>query len=282
MPLISSVHTTVHRYPAPACRSRNELRLQPRSGAGQSLVSFDLEIQPPAEVFADVDYFGNQVWLASIEADHRELTITASSVVEVAAQADVRGVVPWDPVHLALDPVREFTLPSPRVPRLAELAALMGELELPPDPAAALLAANRYLRVALHYEPGATGVTTALEEVLLRRTGVCQDFAHVMLAIARELGWPARYVSGNLAPEIGSASGESHAWIEVALPDSSWIGLDPTHAEVVKDRHVAVAVGRDYDDAAPIRGSFQSSLPGEVPVVMVSVRKLSPEVDWAQ
>ena len=124
---------------------------------------------------------------------------------------------------------------------------------------------NRSMRERFSYVPGATTVGTGLPEVLERRVGVCQDFAHVMLALARRAGWPARYVSGYLVPGGSEEVAESHAWVEVATPDGRWIGLDPTHGIVVRDGNIRVAVGRDYDDVAPVRGSSPASSPASRP-----------------
>ena len=270
MAVITVTHTTVQRYPAPACRSRNEVRLQPRDGGGQRLVEFSLEVSPAAEIDAEHDYFDNTVWLVSVEADHLELSITARSVVETG------GLVPeaisqpaWEASELTCHPALEFTLPSPRVPRLGEIAALIRELDLPAHPGAALVEANHRLRQVFTYRSGTTSVATPLREVLAQRSGVCQDFAHVMLAIARELGWPARYVSGYLVAAAGAAVGESHAWVEVCGADGTWTGYDPTHGCPAGPEHIAVAVGRDYGDAAPLRGTFMSAAPGLPPEVTV-------------
>jgi transglutaminase-like putative cysteine protease len=110
--------------------------------------------------------------------------------------------------------------------------------------------------------------------VLERRVGVCQDFAHVMLGLCRYLEWPARYVSGYWVPAENLGTLESHAWVEVGTPGGEWVGLDPTYATVVQDHHVSAAVGRDYDDAAPLHGVFVAAEPGETPEVEVVIRRI--------
>jgi transglutaminase-like putative cysteine protease len=275
MTVISLTHTTLQRYSAPARRSRNEVRLQPRDGGGQRLVAFNLQVDPDAEIDSERDYFDNTVWLVSVEADHLELAITAHSVVESAGEVQGENLAPvaWDPAALACDPALEFALPSPRVPKLGEVGALIRELDLPAHPAAAVVEANHRLREVFTYQAGTTSVATPLHEVLALHTGVCQDFAHVMLAIARELGWPARYVSGYLIPQLSGAPGESHAWVEVCGGDGTWTGYDPTSGSVAGPEHIAVAVGRDYGDAAPVRGTFLSSAPGLPPEVSVTTAR---------
>lgn len=270
------MHSNRHRYPAVAQRSRNEVRLQPRETPAQRLEHFHLEVQPDAELSSSFDYFGNSVWLVSVEAPHRELVITAHSEVRVLPPQEVHLDRPWEPDRLAHDPALEFALPSPRVPRVPAIGELARTLEVEIGDGEALYQAMRRLPEHLAYLRGATSVMTGVAEVLDRRVGVCQDFAHVMLALCRHLGWPARYVSGYWVPDLDQATLESHAWVEVATPQGEWVGLDPTYATAVHDHHMAVAVGRDYDDAAPLRGIFVAAEPGEPPDVEVVIRRLAP------
>jgi transglutaminase-like putative cysteine protease len=269
-------HSSRHRYPAVAQRSRNEVRLQPRKTRAQRLEHFHLEVSPDAELSSSVDYFGNAVWLVSVEAPHLELVITAHSEVRVIAAPEVRLDRPWEPERLARDPALEFALSSPRVPSLRAIAELARTLEVETGDGEALYLAMHRLPEHLKYVRGATSVMTSVVDVLERRVGVCQDFAHVMLALCRYLGWPARYVSGYWVPDQDLGTLESHAWVEVATPDGEWVGLDPTYATAVRDQHVCAAVGRDYDDAAPLHGVFTAAEPGETPEVEVVIRRLAP------
>jgi transglutaminase-like putative cysteine protease len=274
--LYAIAHSSRHRYPAIAQRSRNEVRLQPRKTAAQRLERFHLEVSPDAELSASVDYFGNSVWLVSVEAPHLELVITAHSEVSVMATTEVRLDRPWDRDLLAKNPAFEFALPSPRVPSLPAITDLARTLEVEVGDGPALYQAMRRLPEHLTYLRGSTSVMTSVADVLERRVGVCQDFAHVMLALCRHLGWPARYVSGYWVPDEDLGSLESHAWVEVATPEGDWVGLDPTYATPVRDHHVSAAVGRDYDDAAPLHGVFVAAEPGETPEVEVVIRRLGP------
>jgi transglutaminase-like putative cysteine protease len=267
-------HSSRHRYPAVAQRSRNEVRLQPRKTAAQRLERFHLEVTPDAELSSSVDYFGNAVWLVSVEAPHLELVITAHSEVRLMVTPEVRLDRPWERDRLARDPALEFTLPSPRVPRLPAIAELARTLEVEAGDGAALYQAMGRIPEHLAYLRGATSVMTSVADVLERRVGVCQDFAHVMLALCRYLGWPARYVSGYWVPGEDLGTLESHAWVEVATPEGEWVGLDPTYATAVRDHHVSAAIGRDYDDAAPLNGVFVAAEPGETPEVEVVIRPL--------
>ena len=271
----SVVHTTHQRYRENVHRSRNEVRLQPVESGWQHLVKLDVSVTPTGEMSSSLDYYGNSVYLIAVESPHRDLVVEVRSEVDVQPpHFDPVVDYPWDDDSLAFDPAAEFLAPSPRVPRLRQTEKLMDEFGIKFRDPDSLMTFNSAIREAFKYVPGATTVGTRLPEVLERRVGVCQDFAHVMLAAARQAGWPARYVSGYLLPNDDEAVGESHAWVEVATPDGRWTGLDPTHGTVVTDGHIRVAVGRDYDDVPPVRGTFTGQLPGEPPDVKVRIKEL--------
>jgi transglutaminase-like putative cysteine protease len=269
------VHQSINRYARDAARSRNEVRLQPLPRKGIQLESFRLEVTPAAETDAQVDHFGNPTWLVSVEAPHSELRVTARSRVSIAAgHGSAPSAVAWNPTLLSRTPAVEFQMPSPRVPQLPAIKALADQMGLLEGDWDSLLRANRELRLEFEYLPGSTVVSSTLQEILQRRVGVCQDFAHVLIALARQLGWPARYVSGYVVPEAES-EGWSHAWVEIGSADGRWLGLDPTHKGETGDWHVAVAVGRDYSDVSPMRGVFVSESPGLPPEVSVRIAALN-------
>ena len=268
------VHHNIHHYESAAARSRNEVRLQPLPRKGIELESFRLEVTPAAEMDAQVDHFGNPTWLVSVEAPHEEFRVTARSQVSILPRdVSPTAAIPWDAGELMRMPAVEFQLPSPRVPELTAITTLAAEMRLVANDWESLLRANHDLRLDFNYSPGSTEVSSTLEEILERRVGVCQDFAHVLIGLARHLGWPARYVSGYVVPEAES-EGNSHAWVEIGSADGSWLGLDPTHRSETGDWHVAVAVGRDYSDVSPLRGVFMSASPGSPPEVSVRITAL--------
>jgi transglutaminase-like putative cysteine protease len=270
------VHDSIHHYDTNASRSRNEVRLQPLRRKGVQLDRFLLEVTPAAEMDSQIDHFGNPTWLVSVEAPHSELRVTARSQVSIVPGDDVTiAAIPWDPAVLNRTAAVEFQLPSPRVPELPAVKALAREMGLRGGEWESLQRANRDLRLRFEYLPGSTVVSSTLQEILDRRVGVCQDFAHVLIALARHLGWPARYVSGYLVPEAES-EGYSHAWVEIGSSDGTWLGLDPTHKSETKEWHVAVAVGRDYSDVSPLRGVFVSESPGAPPEVSVRISAVDP------
>lgn len=278
------VHATLYRYAGDASLSQTEVHLRPRLALRQELRAHDLAIDPePEHVGERLDYFGNHVAFFTVHAPHRELRIVARSRVSVAPPPPVADAPPWEEVrdHVRSDRRRacleafEFAFPSPRAGRGDAFAAYARESFVPGRP---LLAAAAELSHRIHtdfaYDPEATDVATPVETAFAQRRGVCQDFAHVMIACLRSLGLPARYVSGYLqttrAPGAVHRAGtdESHAWVSVFALGSGWVDFDPTNDVVPSTRHVTVAWGRDYADVTPVKGV---TLGGGAHVVEVAV-----------
>ncbi|MBJ7601473.1 MAG: transglutaminase family protein [Candidatus Nephthysia bennettiae] len=255
-------HVTSYRYSAPISETHMEVRLRPSDGMGQRLVSFQLELFPEAPLREYVDGFGNHVHHFDHLPEHDRVELISRSVVETGrSRAAADGDRP-DDLLLFRPPVVD----GPGVRRLAERHR---PRDL--DSAAAVETALDRLTVAIsrdfEYRPLSTTVTTAVDEVLRLRTGVCQDFAHLFIAVARAMGVPTRYVSGYVhsggdLPTIGA----SHAWAEAWLPGRGWIGYDATHPIRAGENHVRVAVGRDYRDAAPTRGVYVGAARGQLDV----------------
>jgi transglutaminase-like putative cysteine protease len=272
--LLHVVHETRYEY-APAVRTaRHMAHLKPAHDARQRLVSHELEIDPPpAQRSESRDVWGNTRTFFSLRAQHAELKVTARSVVATSPSPAVLSKMPWEEARermryhrgAAYDPAAEFLFASPYVPRQAAFV----DYALPSFTAGrALVDAVRHLMARIHaefeYETQATDVGTPALESLQLRKGVCQDFAHVMLACLRSLGLPARYVSGYMLTEppagqprlVGADA--SHAWVSVYVPaDGSpgeWLDLDPTNSRVPGEDYVVLATGRDYSDVSPIRG----------------------------
>jgi transglutaminase-like putative cysteine protease len=280
-------HVTQYAYDEPVRESVMELRMQPRKSTGQGLVSFDLEIEPPAQVFSYSDSYGNAVHHFDVPPPHQKLNIVARSVVETYSRmalperldrqewellgADaVRGEC-WDFLnHHGLATETEALRAFVEAKGLSELRRR--------DPLTAVQELSSALYRAFEYETGITEADSPLDHALTEGRGVCQDFAHIMIAICRGWGVPARYVSGYLFTdrEAGDRSDPdaTHAWVEVFLPSLRWVGLDPTNNVLAGERHLAVAIGRDYADVPPSRGVFKGEAESQLSVG-VSVRKAS-------
>ena len=256
------VHTSTFRYADPVVASYNEARMTPLSQPGQSVLETRLDVHPQTWTHDYRDYWGTHVTAFEVLAPHQSLVLTAEHVVEVAERpASSSTTVGWD------------VLRGPEVrDRLAEQLAVTDPTEVPQevvelarraadglDPAAAAEAVCRALRDEMEYIPGVTTVHTPATEAWTKRTGVCQDMAHLALGALRALGIPARYVSGYLNPdasgEVGTTvTGESHAWLEWWAGE--WTGYDPTNRVRAGEHHVVLGRGRCYDDVPPLRGIY--------------------------
>jgi len=246
-------HTTTFRYDAPVSEAYMEMRLQPLNAGGQRRESFRMTTDPAGEVFGYVDRFGNEVRHFDTIAPHDLLVVsTRSEVLTPDALADSeRELSPLD--------AYDYSQPTAYAPSTPEISDFARSCASNDDAMATTLAVMKAVHRALAYAPGVTNVRTTAPEALAQGRGVCQDFAHLMIASCRSLGLPARYVSGYvLAPQRGTATA-SHAWIDVFVAGQGWTSLDPTHDSPQTDHYVRVAVGRDYADVPPTRGIFKGS-----------------------
>jgi transglutaminase-like putative cysteine protease len=271
-------HRTGYRYAEPVRASHNEARLTPPSVDGQHTLQAALDITPSARPLRYVDYWGTTVHAFDIHTPHTELVVLATSTVETAGPRPVPSGADW--TDLAERQVRErfaeLLAPSRYVPAEPELAELGQSLRDRATPVEAGLRAAAWTNETLRYERGATHVNTSSAEARAAGKGVCQDFAHVTLALLRAVGLPARYVSGYLHPaadaEIGEATaGESHAWVEFWA--GGWVAVDPTSLAEVASRHVLLARGRDYGDVRPLSGVY-SGQQAELFGVTVEITRL--------
>ena len=270
-------HITEYRYGEPAWDSFNELWLRPADDYRQTLLAFELSISPKAPVRNRKDYYDNLIHHFHLPDDHDALRIEANSQVvtyPTPAPLAVSARTLPDLRHRFF----EYLAPTGRVPMNRNWPQVFGALPLKEDDnlVSYLINMNTYLYNHFIYKPNATRVDTPLVEFAENSTGVCQDFAHAMLALCRTANIPARYVSGYIhsnpsAPDetlIGAAA--SHAWIEAFIPGSGWVGFDPTNGCQVTEAHIKIGVGRDYDDLPPVRGlrrgGSNSSLEVEVHV----------------
>lgn len=253
--------------------SHHLARLAPRTLPDQRCPWHELEIHPiPVGRGVHVDAFGNTTAYFEVEGKHEELVVTAHSLVEVFAgrSQDTASTPSWESVRAAcheekLTPGSDagiFRFASPLVP-VGPVFAAYARQDFPPGRPmleAVMAFMGRIFR-EFHFDPQATDVTTPVAVVLKKRAGVCQDFAHLMLACLRSLGVPARYVSGYLetAPPPGQArlvgADASHAWVSVFCGEKAgWVDADPTNNILPGERHITVAWGRDFSDVSPLRG----------------------------
>lgn len=266
-------HRTKYTYEGAVTVSHHLARLAPRSLPGQRCPWHELEIQPvPVGRGVHVDAYGNTNSYFEIEGKHEALEVIARSLVEVfpTEHPDPRSTPPWESVRDAcqlekLTPGSEagaFRFGSPMVPLGREFAEYAAAEFTPGRPVLeAVIALTTRIFRDFKFDPRATDVTTPVSEVMKKRAGVCQDFAHLMLACLRSLGVPARYVSGYLEtrPPPGktklAGADASHAWVSVFCgEEAGWIDTDPTNNMLPGERHITVAWGRDFSDVSPLRG----------------------------
>ncbi|MEO6030024.1 MAG: transglutaminase family protein [Candidatus Binatia bacterium] len=262
-------YLTCFSYPEAVRESHNVLRACPMTDARQEMLSYRVSTTPAARVFSYVDYWGTRVDVFGVAVPHTRLEVS----VETTVQTRDTGPLTACPRLASLRDTeflaehQEYLEASPhtawREPlrRDAEIRAVnAGD-----DVVGAVLALHRAAATSLTYMPGSTYVGMDVNEVFARKSGVCQDYAHLMVAMCRSVGIPARYVSGYLptaltprgqAPDPNAAEVTTHAWVEVAIPGAGWWGLDPTNQQEVSASHVKIAHGRDYDDVAPLRGIY--------------------------
>lgn len=255
------VHTSTFRYASPVVASYNEARMTPLSQPGQAVLESRLDVHPQTWTHDYRDYWGTQVTAFEVLAPHQSLLLTAEHVVEVVERPVSSSGVGWDvlrgpEVHDRLSEQLADTATT-EVPQ--DVAALARDAAAGLDPTDAAEAVCRALREEMEYIPGVTTVHTPASEAWAKRTGVCQDMAHLALGALRSLGVPARYVSGYLHPdssgEIGATvTGESHAWVEWWTGE--WTGFDPTNRVRAGEHHVVLGRGRCYDDVPPLRGIY--------------------------
>jgi len=261
-------HVTRFSYERSISESVMEARMQPRNDASQRCLHFGISTQPSSRVLMYQDHQGNVVHHFNIPGRHTRLTVTAEAVVDcgpLPELPDGLGPGAWERLD-ALTRSGEFwdvlsASPFARpTPRLDQLSAEL-ELGRGDDPLVMLRQVTAQMYRKFAYSPRATRVDSPIDEALGARRGVCQDFAHIMIALVRPLGVPCRYVSGYLYREreetIRSSEGATHAWVEAFLPELGWVGFDPTNDVPLSDRHIRVATGRDYADVPPTRGVFK-------------------------
>lgn len=275
-------HRTEYLYTTAVRSNSNEVRLQPPQTPWQSRGFFMLKIVPASRLKHFFDFHRNGVHYFEIEEPHQRMIIEAQSTVTTQPRGQGMEQAPAIS-FLALAECRELEEITMYLnhSRYVRFSPVLWKTALDlrddcDDLFRTVSAINAFIYDNCRYLAGVTTVDTTSEDFFEGRTGVCQDFAHLMLSLCRSLGIPARYVSGYLYDaQRGHLRGahESHAWVEVYLPGHGWTGFDPTNRQVVNDCYITLAVGRDYEDAAPVKGSYVGA-GTRVMNVSVSVERL--------
>ncbi|HEY2241558.1 MAG TPA: transglutaminase family protein [Streptosporangiaceae bacterium] len=276
---VGIVHTTKVTYSGAARASYNECRMTPPTLNRQTALSTSVRTGSNVPIWAYRDYWGTTVSSFDIQQPHEELLVQASATVQTSPAAAFPAPLPWPDLRAAAagSYVLEYLSGTPRTTMDAEVVAAVAGRVAGADPAEAASELVSWVHDQVSYVPASTGVQTTAQEAWDAGQGVCQDMAHISVALLRAAGLPARYVSGYLHPdpnaEPGRAvAGQSHAWAEYWTGD--WVACDPTNLAPVAERHVVLGRGRDYADVSPLRGLY-SGAPSVAMEVTVEVTRLA-------
>ncbi len=279
MPIFKIHHITKYIYDRPVRESANQIKIYPFSSSGQETMNHELLITGDPNINEFNDYFGNKVGWFMVNEPHKELIIDSKLVIKTmntgANPVSVSKVSEWGKFKNAVNTdIHLLDLANPE-PLKSQKAIKMMADELRPQwdaPVMFIQRCSEHIFENFQYKKGITNVETTVDDILEHKSGVCQDFAHVLLEMLRSEGIPARYVSGYICPNSDGirGAGATHAWVEVWLPSTGWVGIDPTNNTWVSDLHVCLAVGRHFDDCSPVKGTFKGPANQEL-MVYVSV-----------
>ncbi|HEY2278952.1 MAG TPA: transglutaminase family protein [Streptosporangiaceae bacterium] len=276
---VGVVHTTKVTYSGAARASYNECRMTPPTMARQTALTTSVRTGSSVPIWSYRDYFGTTVSSFDIQEPHEELLVKASATVQTSAAPPAPVPLPWTELRerAAESYVLEFLRGTRRTTMDDDVVAAVAGRIAGADPAEAADEIIKWLREKVSYVAGSTGVQTSAQEAWDAGQGVCQDMAHISVALLRAAGLPARYVSGYLHPhpkaEPGAAvAGQSHAWAEYWT--GQWVACDPTNLAPVGERHVVIGRGRDYADVSPLKGIY-SGAPSVAMEVTVEVTRLA-------
>ncbi|MCU6797167.1 transglutaminase family protein [Paenibacillus sp. WQ 127069] len=279
-------HVTRYSYLESVMDSVNELRLTPRTNYRQSCYHHEVSTEPSASLFTYEDYFGNRVHSFSINKPHKEMVIKTKAIVVTQDQSSIakfglpyKGQLELLQGDQLQNRYIEFLQPTSYTEINEDLLAYSAQYPVDEEGFYAwAMSLMSGINSDFIYDPDATNVNTQISDTLRLRRGVCQDYTHLMIAVCRSMGIPARYVSGyHFVGDLqgGSADFEqaSHAWVEVHVPGTGWLGFDPTNNAEVDWRYVKLGHGRDYKDIVPVKGVYRGTAKQKLKVT-VDVRLL--------
>jgi transglutaminase-like putative cysteine protease len=274
-----------------------EVRMHPRSEGHQRCFVFQLSVNPRAQIFGYTDSYGNLVHHFDLPSRHGQLTIISDALVNIDVQPSIPEIMEYQRWQELEDLIEkkdywDMLMPSHFARSSPELEQLAGEIGASERKGRSPLAFLQDIASGVHrsfsYVKKSTAVNSPIEDALRSRQGVCQDFAHIMIALVRNARIPCRYVSGYLYQggenAHPSADGATHAWVEALLPRIGWIGFDPTTNRAAGERHIRTAIGRDYADVPPTMGMMKGKADTQLQVrvrVTPSQAVLPPDEEFA-
>lgn len=264
MPVFNIHHVTKYEYDRPVKESVNEIRIYPFAGNEQEILYHELNITGYPDVLTITDYWGNRAGMFNLLPAHKQLVIESKLIVRTLGQQEFlhNTVAGFDALKVEISnklPLLELaTIEEPEL--RGRISEIINKIYRPANSIAEVVEnCSTYIFENFKYIKGITSIETTVSEILEHRSGVCQDFAHVMLETLRNLQIPCRYVSGYICPNKNGMRGEgaTHAWVEAWIPATGWTGIDPTNNIWVTNHHVKLAVGRNFKDCTPIKGTFK-------------------------
>ena len=264
MPIFKIHHITKYEYDRPVKESTNEIKIFPYLGIEQEVLQHQLEITEHPEIFQYTDYWGNRIGLFNVLPPHKILVIESKLIIRttLSDSLNINFISGFDELRnevkdnlQLLELSRADNIQSQK--SIDEIISVLNTTNKSIAEIAQIC--NEYIFTNFKYIKGITNIETTVDEILELRSGVCQDFAHVMLQILRTLKIPSRYVSGYICPNKNGMRGEgaTHAWVEAYIPGTGWVGLDPTNNVWVTNTHVKLAVGNHFNDCTPAKGTFK-------------------------
>lgn len=283
-------HITRYSYASTVIDCSNQIMLYPINDSLQIVKSHELKItnDPAVEIYTD--FFENKIGVFTVVKPHNELTIESDIVVSTTPVISPADEIPpaqqWEELKKLCDvfPYMDFMHREKFAADEAIKELLAGKVDLNLTPLVNANNLSEYVFTNFEYKKGVTTIETGIDEILKLKAGVCQDFAHILLVMLHMTGIPARYVSGYICPKNHELRGEgaTHAWVEAYIPFFGWLGLDPTNNCIVSDRHVRLAIGRNFSDCTPVKGTYKGSSEHTLEVSVVinnGEHKTTEEVD---
>lgn len=263
MPVFKIQHVTKYSYNRPVKESVNQIRIYPIASDMQEILQHEVNITADPELFFFIDYWGNRCADFSLMQSHKELTIDSRMSVRTMGEEFITPVDSnWEDLSESVQG-KFYLLELTRPDEIKVNAALQEIIDSFQHREKTIMqtveACSGYIFKEFKYIKGITNIETTVDEILEHRSGVCQDFAHVLLQILRTMGIPSRYVSGYICPNKNGMRGEgaTHAWVEAWIPKLGWTGIDPTNNVWATTHHVKLAAGRNFNDCTPIKGTFK-------------------------
>lgn len=263
MPVFKIHHVTKYSYNRPVKESVNQLRIYPIASDAQEILQHEVNITTDPELFFFIDYWGNRCSDFSLLQSHKELTIDSRMIVRTTGQEFIPAVdSDWSELKEDVEEnfyLLELTRPDEIKVNDALLKIIDSFQHKEKTIMQIVEACSGYIFKEFNYIKGITNIETTVDEILDHRSGVCQDFAHVLLQLLRTMGIPSRYVSGYICPNKNGMRGEgaTHAWVEAWIPKLGWTGIDPTNNVWATTHYVKLAAGRNFNDCTPVKGTFK-------------------------